>query len=83
VPATARDAGELVVSVHRSDFSSGSQDDASPVSEADERADALIVSTLRTLTPLTPIVASPLRTAGFICRPLLYIESIRVPCPFH
>ena len=37
-----RDAGDLVMSVYRSGFDVRQKDDASPVTEADERAEALI-----------------------------------------
>ena len=43
VHAIAKGAGELVMSVYRSDFAARSKDDASPVTEADERAEALIL----------------------------------------
>jgi 3'(2'), 5'-bisphosphate nucleotidase len=66
VNAIARGAGALVMSVYRSDFSARRKDDASPVTEADERAEALIVSALRTLTPQIPIVAEEEVAAGRI-----------------
>jgi len=66
VHAIAKGAGELVMSVYRSDFSSRSKNDASPVTEADERSEAFILSALRTLTPQIPIVAEEEVAAGRI-----------------
>ena len=66
VHAIAKGAGELVMSVYRSDFAARSKDDASPVTEADERAEAFILSALRTLTPQIPIVAEEEVAAGRI-----------------
>lgn len=64
VRAIARGAGELVMSVYRSDFEARRKDDASPVTEADERAEAFILAGLRKLTPLVPIVAEEEVAAG-------------------
>ena len=66
VNSIARGAGELVMAVYRSDFSARPKDDASPVTEADERAQAFIVAALRTLTPDIPIVAEEGVAAGQI-----------------
>jgi len=66
VHAIAKSAGELVMSVYRNDFSARSKDDASPVTEADERAEAFILSALRTLTPQIPVVAEEEVAAGHI-----------------
>jgi 3'(2'), 5'-bisphosphate nucleotidase len=62
----ARGAGELVMAVYLSDFSTRHKGDASPVTEADERAEAFILSALRTLTPDIPIVAEEECAAGRI-----------------
>ena len=64
VRAIARGAGELVMAVYRSDFAARRKDDASPVTEADERAEAYILARLRQLTPLVPIVAEEEVAAG-------------------
>jgi len=66
VNSIARGAGELVMAVYRSDFSARRKDDASPVTEADERAQAFILAALRTLTPDIPIVAEEGVPAGRI-----------------
>lgn len=55
--ALAREAGALILSVYARDFATRSKADASPVTEADERAEALIVAALRRLAPDIPIVA--------------------------
>ena len=64
VNGIARGAGELVMTVYRSDFAARRKDDASPVTEADERAEAFILAALRTLTPGIPVVAEEEVAAG-------------------
>jgi len=64
VTGIAKGAGDVVMSVYRSDFAARSKDDASPVTEADERAEALILAGLRQLTPEIPIVAEEEVAAG-------------------
>ena len=53
----ARAAGEIVLAVYGTDFGVRSKSDASPVTEADERAEAAIVARLQALTPDVPVVA--------------------------
>ncbi|HTN49623.1 MAG TPA: 3'(2'),5'-bisphosphate nucleotidase CysQ [Burkholderiaceae bacterium] len=64
----ARGAGELVMAVYLSDFTTRHKGDASPVTEADERAEAFILAALRTLTPDIPIVAEEEVAAGRVPR---------------
>jgi 3'(2'), 5'-bisphosphate nucleotidase len=59
-----RAAGELVMTVYETDFDVHSKDDASPVTEADERAEALILPALATLLPDVPTVAEEAVAAG-------------------
>lgn len=59
-----RAAGEVVMTVYRTDFAVRGKDDASPVTEADERAEALILPALEALLPGTPIVAEEAVAAG-------------------
>lgn len=59
-----RAAGEVVMAVYRTDFAVRGKDDASPVTEADERAEALILPALEALLPGTPIVAEEAVAAG-------------------
>src|SRR4029079_114466 len=60
----AQRAGEVVMQVYATDFAVRGKDDASPVTEADERAEAVIVSALHALTPEVPIVAEEAVAAG-------------------
>jgi 3'(2'), 5'-bisphosphate nucleotidase len=57
VALLARAAGEQVMTVYATDFAVRGKADASPVTEADERAEAVIVAGLRALTPHIAIVA--------------------------
>ena len=59
-----RAAGELVMAVYRTDFEVRSKDDASPVTEADARAEALIVPALKALLPGVPVIAEEAVAAG-------------------
>ena len=60
----ARRAGALILEVYATDFAVRGKDDASPVTEADERAEALIVPALRELAPGVPVVAEEAVAAG-------------------
>jgi len=60
----AKDAGELILDVYKSDFEVRGKDDASPVTEADEKAEALILAGLRTLEQQFPVVAEEAHAAG-------------------
>ncbi len=64
VAVIARAAGDVVMEVYQADFAVRSKEDASPVTEADERAEAVIIRALRDLTPLVPIVSEEAATAG-------------------
>ncbi len=59
-----RAAGELVMAVYRTDFDVRGKDDASPVTEADERAEALILPALEALLPGVPVIAEESVAAG-------------------
>ena len=59
-----RAAGELVMAVYRTDFDVRGKDDASPVTEADERAEALILPALDALLPGVPVIAEEAVAAG-------------------
>ena len=54
------------MAVYRSDFATRRKDDASPVTEADEQAEAHILAGLRKLAPQFPIVAEEEVAAGRI-----------------
>jgi 3'(2'), 5'-bisphosphate nucleotidase len=57
-------AGEIVMEVFRSDFEVRSKADKSPVTEADERAEAFIVERLAAIAPEIPVVGEELYAAG-------------------
>jgi 3'(2'), 5'-bisphosphate nucleotidase len=61
---TARDAGKLILEVYVTDFLARGKSDSSPVTEADERAEAEICAALRSLAPGIPIVAEEAVAAG-------------------
>jgi 3'(2'), 5'-bisphosphate nucleotidase len=60
----ARRAGEAIMEVYATDFEVRGKDDASPVTAADERAEAIILASLRQLTHDLPIVAEEEVAAG-------------------
>jgi 3'(2'), 5'-bisphosphate nucleotidase len=60
----ARRAAVVVMEVYAGDFAVRGKDDASPVTEADERAEALIVPALQALAPEIPVVAEEAVAAG-------------------
>ncbi|MDX5409564.1 MAG: 3'(2'),5'-bisphosphate nucleotidase CysQ [Thauera sp.] len=59
-----RAAGDVVMAVYRTDFSVRGKEDASPVTEADERAEALIVPALEALLPGVPVIAEEAVAGG-------------------
>jgi 3'(2'), 5'-bisphosphate nucleotidase len=62
----AREAGEVILAVYATDFATRGKADASPVTEADEKAEAVITAALARLTPDIPIVAEEAVAAGHI-----------------
>ncbi len=66
VVAAAREAGEAILEVYATDFAVRGKDDASPVTVADERAEALILRRLAALTPNVPVVAEEAVAAGHV-----------------
>ena len=60
----ARAAGERVMEVYRSDFEVRGKVDASPVTEADERAETLILQALASRTPQIPVISEEAAAAG-------------------
>jgi 3'(2'), 5'-bisphosphate nucleotidase len=68
--AIASEAGVAVMEVYRSDFETRSKADHSPVSDADERAEVIILSHLARLLPGVPVVAEEASARdGFAARP--------------
>ena len=64
--ALARQAGAAIMAVYHSDFAVKTKGDASPVTAADEQAEAIILAGLARLTPGIPIVAEEQVAAGRI-----------------
>jgi 3'(2'), 5'-bisphosphate nucleotidase len=60
----AKDAAEVVMAVYATEFEVRGKGDASPVTEADEKAEAVIVAALQRLAPDVPIVAEEAVAAG-------------------
>ena len=57
VEAVARAAGRVIMEVYASDFAVLGKPDASPLTEADLRAEAIITPALKALLPGVPVVA--------------------------
>jgi 3'(2'), 5'-bisphosphate nucleotidase len=64
--ALARAAGEVILRIYASDFVVRGKTDASPVTAADEQAEALILAGLARLDPHTPVVAEEAVAAGHV-----------------
>ena len=62
----ARAAGAVIMAVYATDFEVRGKSDASPVTEADEKAEAVILQALQKLTPDIPIVSEEAASAGRI-----------------
>jgi 3'(2'), 5'-bisphosphate nucleotidase len=60
----ARKAGAAIMAIYQTDFDVRSKDDASPVTEADEAAEAVILPGLRALTPDVKIVSEESAAKG-------------------
>jgi len=67
IPAV-RAAGAEVLAVYATDFTVRCKDDSSPVTAADERAEAALVPALSRLTPEIPVVAEEAVAAGRAAR---------------
>jgi 3'(2'), 5'-bisphosphate nucleotidase len=61
-----RAAGEAVLEVYASDFAVRGKADASPVTEADEKAEAIILRGLAQLAPDIPAVSEEAAAKGFV-----------------
>jgi len=66
VATIARAAGAEAMTVYASDFTVQDKDDKSPVTEADQRAEAVILAALAQLTPDIPIISEEEAAAGRI-----------------
>jgi 3'(2'), 5'-bisphosphate nucleotidase len=66
VAGIAQQAAAVILEVYATDFAVRGKGDASPVTAADERAEAVIVDALRTLAPDVPIVAEEAMAGGAV-----------------
>lgn len=64
IVAIACDAGKLILEVYELNFQARDKANSSPVTDADEKAEALILAGLRRLTPDIPVVAEEEVAAG-------------------
>ena len=64
IEAIALQAGAVIMEIYGRDFAVETKADESPVTEADEAAEAVIVAALRALTPDIPVVAEEEVAAG-------------------
>ena len=64
--AIARIAGIEAMEIYATDFAVHDKDDKSPVTEADERVEAVILQRLAALTPDIPIISEEAAAAGHI-----------------
>ena len=66
ITAAAREAGEAAMAVYRGEIAVKRKEDHSPVTEADERAEAVILRHLAEITPDVPVVSEEQAAAGCI-----------------
>jgi len=59
-------AGDEILRIYHSDFEVRAKGDASPVTDADERAEVIILKVLADVTPDIPVVAEESASAGII-----------------
>src|ERR1700761_986711 len=62
--AAPRAAAQAILDIYHSPFEVRSKADASPVTEADERAEAIIIAALAKLAPEIPVVAEEMAARG-------------------
>lgn len=60
----AHEAGAAIMAVYATAFTARSKDDRSPVTDADDAAETIILAGLRKLTPEIPVVAEELAARG-------------------
>lgn len=63
VTAIANEAGEVIMAIYATDFAVADKRDASPVTEADQKAEAVILDALARLTPGVPVVSEEAASA--------------------
>src|SRR3954454_18375437 len=59
-------AGREIMSVYAEDFSARTKNDATPVTEADEKAERVILAGLAKLDPATPVISEEAAASGKI-----------------
>lgn len=64
--ATVIAAGKAAIEIYRQDFAVEAKGDASPVTEADRRAEAIILADLARLAPDIPVIAEEACAAGVV-----------------
>lgn len=62
--SAAHEAGAAIMAIYATDFEVAAKADASPVTRADECAEAIIGAALRVLTPTLPVVAEEAASRG-------------------
>lgn len=62
----AQQAACAIMAIYRTDFSARTKDDHSPVTEADEKAEAIILAGLKIQWPHIPVIAEEAAAAGHI-----------------
>ncbi|MAI11606.1 MAG: 3'(2'),5'-bisphosphate nucleotidase [Rhodospirillaceae bacterium TMED167] len=63
--AVARAAGDVIMEIYNTDFDVHSKDDGSPVTEADEKGEALIRARLKNAYPDIPFIGEEAYSAGY------------------
>lgn len=64
--ALAREAGRAILEVYAGDFEVRGKDDESPVTAADERAEAIILAGIARMAPGVPVVSEEAASAGSV-----------------
>lgn len=62
----ALNAGRVIIDIYNQDFSVSQKSDASPVTDADQKAEALILNALAAIEPKLPVIAEEAVAAGNI-----------------
>ena len=66
VIVVTRDAGAAIMEIYATDFAVRGKQDASPVTEADEKAEAVILAALAKIAPDIPVISEEAAAAGHI-----------------
>lgn len=66
IAAIAREAGKVILDIYATDFAVDNKTDASPVTLADERAEAVILAGLARIAPDIPAISEEAASAGRI-----------------